>query len=335
MIFCVIKNTMSNCIKIILFIFLIFQNTPVSAQNHNFDIWVVDFKKKAIEKEGISSVTVNKAFSRVKFLKKLLIYDKRQPEFIEKTETYIGKRVNKKRVLKAKSLLLENKNLLSRIEKDFGVPKEYLVALWGIETSFGRHRGKVDIISALATLSFDKRRSAYFSKELITILRLIDKKKVKLENLYGSWAGAHGNFQFMPSSINNYAIDYDKDGQIDLVNSLEDSFASAANYLKTIGWNKKISWGYKAISADKIDNSLVTIDARKLKKTLSRNDLINNKISIKNNKKAKGNFKLIRPDGKDGPIFLVTTNYEKLLNWNRSLRFAITVGLFADLLKNA
>ena len=335
MIFCVIKNTMSNCIKIILFIFLIFQNTPVSAQNHNFDIWVVDFKKKAIEKEGISSATVNKAFSRVKFLKKLLIYDKRQPEFIEKTETYIGKRVNKKRVLKAKSLLIENKILLSRIEKDFGVPKEYLVALWGIETSFGRHRGKVDIISALATLSFDKRRSAYFSKELITILRLIDKKKVKLENLYGSWAGAHGNFQFMPSSINNYAIDYDKDGQIDLVNSLEDSFASAANYLKTIGWNKKISWGYKAISADKIDNSLVTIDARKLKKTLSRNDLINNKISIKNNKKAKGNFKLIRPDGKDGPIFLVTTNYEKLLNWNRSLRFAITVGLFADLLKNA
>ena len=335
MIFCVIKNTMSNCIKTILFIFLIFQNTPVFAQNHNFDIWVVDFKKKAIEKEGISSATVNKAFSRVKFLKKLLIYDKRQPEFIEKTETYIGKRVNKKRVLRAKSLLIENKILLSRIEKDFGVPKEYLVALWGIETSFGRHRGKVDIISALATLSFDKRRSAYFSKELITILRLIDKKKVKLENLYGSWAGAHGNFQFMPSSINNYAIDYDKDGQIDLVNSLEDSFASAANYLKTIGWNKKISWGYKAISADKIDNSLVTIDARKLKKTLSRNDLINNKISIKNNKKAKGNFKLIRPDGKDGPIFLVTTNYEKLLNWNRSLRFAITVGLFADLLKNA
>jgi len=329
------KNTMSNCIKFFLFIFLISQNTPVFAQKHNFDVWLADFKKKAIEKEGISSATVNKAFSKVKFLKQLLIYDKRQPEFIEKTETYIGKRVNKKRVLKAKSLLLENKNLLSRIEKDFGVPKEYLVALWGIETSFGRHRGKVNIISALATLSFDKRRSAYFSKELITILRLIDKKKVKLENLYGSWAGAHGNFQFMPSSINNYAIDYDKDGQIDLVNSLEDSFASAANYLKTIGWNEKISWGYRAISADKIDNSLVTIDARKLKKTLSKNDLINNKISIKNNKKVKGNYKLIRPDGKDGPIFLVTTNYEKLLNWNRSLRFAITVGLFADLLKNA
>lgn len=330
------KNTMSNCIKFFLFIFLISQNTPVFAQKHNFDVWLADFKKKAIEKEGISSATVNKAFSKVKFLKQLLIYDKRQPEFIEKTETYIGKRVNKKRVLKAKSLLLENKNLLSRIEKDFGVPKEYLVALWGIETSFGRHRGKVNIISALATLSFDKRRSAYFSKELITILRLIDKKKVKLENLYGSWAGAHGNFQFMPSSINNYAIDYNKDGQIDLVNSLEDSFASAANYLKTIGWNEKISWGYRAISADKIDNSLVTIDARKLKKTLSKNDLINNKISIKNNnKKVKGNYKLIRPDGKDGPIFLVTTNYEKLLNWNRSLRFAITVGLFADLLKNA
>ena len=335
MIFCAIKNTMNNYIKSILFIFFIIQNTQVFAQNQNFDNWVVDFKKKAIEKEGISSATVSKAFSRVKFLKKLLIYDKRQPEFIEKTEIYIGKRVNKKRILKAKSLLLENKNLLSKIEKDFGVPKEYLVALWGIETNFGRYRGKVDIISALATLSFDKRRSAYFSKELITILRLIDKKKVKLENLYGSWAGAHGNFQFMPSSINNYAIDYDKDGQIDLVNSLEDSFASAANYLKSIGWNKKISWGYKATSIAEIDSSLVTIDARKLKKTLSKNDLINNKISMKDDNITGGNFKLIRPDGKGGPIFLVTTNYEKLLNWNRSLRFAITVGLFADLLKNA
>ena len=166
---------MNYFLKLILLIFLISQNTQVFAQNQNFNNWVTDFKKIAIEKEGISSVTVNKAFAKVKFLKKLLIYDKRQPEFIEKTQTYIGKRVTKNRIVKAKKLLLENKKLLSKIETDFGVPKEYLVALWGIETSFGRHRGKVDIISALATLSFDKRRSAYFSRELITIL---DRKSV-------------------------------------------------------------------------------------------------------------------------------------------------------------
>src|SRR6056300_727954 len=334
MMFCVMKNTMSNCIKIFLLIFLISQNTPVFAQKHNFDVWLADFKKKAIETEGISSATVNKAFSKVKFLKQLLIYDKRQPEFIEKTETYIGKRVNKKRVLKAKSLLLENKDLLSRIEKDFGVPKEYLVALWGIETSFGRHLGKVDIISALATLSFDKRRSAYFSKELITILRLIDKKKVKLENLYGSWAGAHGNFQFMPSSIKNYAIDYDKDGTIDLVNSLEDSFASAANYLSKIGWNNNYPWGQEVTSSKQINLNIITTDARKLTKSFTKNKWqelgINNEILFK----SKTKLKLVRPDGDAGPLFLVSSNYEKLLHWNRSLRFAITIGIFADKIKN-
>ena len=324
---------MNFTFKILLFLFLSFFSYDSFAGNKDFDNWLVVFKKKAIEKEGISSVTINKAFSRVQFLDRLLVYDKKQPEFIEKTKGM--KKTEREKILIAKNLISENKTLLKKIEKEFGVPKEYLVALWGIETSFGRHLGKIDTISALATLSFDKRRSAYFSKELIVILKLIDKGTVNLENLYGSWAGAHGNFQFMPTSIDRYAVDYNNDGKIDLVNSLEDSFASAANYLKTIGWNKNISWGYEASYEKKIDERLLTTDARKLKPTLSKKDFLKFKITAKTKNFISAEFKLIRPDGKTGPIYLATKNYEKILNWNRSLRYAYKGEKIADILKNA
>ena len=222
------------------------------------------------------------------------------------------------------------------MEKKFSVPKNYLVALWGIETVFGKHKGKVDIISALATLSFDKRRSAYFSKELITLLKLIDKEIVSLDDLKGSWAGAHGNFQFMPSSIKNYAIDYNKDGKIDLYDSLEDSFASAANYLKKIGWDRN-PWGVKVKLSKKLEAKNFTYDARKLAKQKKVKRLGKKRCPIAKNFKINPNTKarLVKPDGKVSEVYMVFNNYEKLLNWNRSLRFAITIGIFADLLSNA
>lgn len=323
---------MLRYLKIIYFFAILAFTTNVFANSPEFDDWVKNFKKKALT-QGISKTTVEKAFQRVVFLEKLLIYDKRQPEFIEKTDVYVSKRVSSLRIATAKKLLIEKKNLLEKVEKEFGVPKEILLSLWGIETNFGVHKGKVDIISALATLSFDKRRSAYFTNELIILLRLIDKNIIDMNNMYGSWAGAHGNFQFMPSSINNYAIDYDNDGKIDLVNSLEDSFASAANYLSSIGWNKNIPWGSEAFQEKKINKNLFTTDARKLQKEMSYKNWAHLGIKSKQNLPLKNNFRLIRPDGDDGPIYLVSMNYEKLLNWNRSLRFAISIGLFSDILK--
>ncbi len=323
---------MLRYLKIIYFFAILAFTTNVFANSPEFDDWVKNFKKKALT-QGISKTTVEKAFQRVVFLEKLLIYDKRQPEFIEKTDVYVSKRVSSLRIATAKKLLIEKKNLLEKVEKEFGVPKEILLSLWGIETNFGVHKGKVDIISALATLSFDKRRSAYFTNELIILLRLIDKNIIDMNNMYGSWAGAHGNFQFMPSSINNYAIDYDNDGKIDLVNSLEDSFASAANYLSSIGWNKNMPWGSEAFQEKKINKNLFTTDARKLQKEMSYKNWAHLGIKSKQNLPLKNNFRLIRPDGDDGPIYLVSMNYEKLLNWNRSLRFAISIGLFSDILK--
>ena len=317
----------------ILFIFICL--TSNSHSDDNFNKWLLNYKQFAIN-QGVTKQTVDEAFKNTKLLKRIIKYDRNQPEFIEKTKVYVGKRVNKQKVIYAKKLIKNNNNLLNKVEKKYKVPKNYLVALWGIETVFGKHKGKVDIISALATLSFDKRRSSYFSRELITLLKLIDKKIVSLDDLKGSWAGAHGNFQFMPTSIKNYAIDYNKDGKIDLYTSLEDSFASAANYLKKIGWDKN-PWGVKVRLSKNIDAKNFTYDARKLAKQLKVKEWVQMGVQLPENYNINPNTRarLVKPDGKISEVYMVFNNYEKLLNWNRSLRFAITIGVFADLLSNA
>ena len=317
----------------ILFIFICL--TSNSHSDDNFNKWLLNYKQFAIN-QGVTKQTVDEAFKNTKLLKRIIKYDRNQPEFIEKTKVYVGKRVNKQKVIYAKKLIKNNNNLLNKVEKKYKVPKNYLVALWGIETVFGKHKGKVDTISALATLSFDKRRSSYFSRELITLLKLIDKKIVRLDDLKGSWAGAHGNFQFMPTSIKNYAIDYNKDGKIDLYTSLEDSFASAANYLKKIGWDKN-PWGVKVRLSKNIDAKNFTYDARKLAKQLKVKEWVQIGVQLPENFNINPNTRarLVKPDGKISEVYMVFNNYEKLLNWNRSLRFAITIGVFADLLSNA
>lgn len=323
---------MSKPLKKFVVFFILILSSHTLAENQEFINWTNQFKIKASQ-AGVSQATIDKAFARIVFIEKLLVYDRKQPEFIEKTDTYVEKRVTAQRITKAKHLILEKKDFLNKIENEFSVPKEILIALWGIETNFGIHKGKVDILSALATLSFDKRRSEYFSNELLITLKLIDSKKVNIESLYGSWAGAHGNFQFMPSSIANYAIDYDKNGTIDLTNSLEDSFASAANYLKTIGWDKNILWGSKVTLVKNINKDLITTDARNFQKAMTYEKWKDLGVLSAVKLPSKTLFQLVRPDGTTGPAYLVSYNYEKLLHWNRSLRFAIAVGLFSDQLK--
>ena len=316
---------------ILLFCLVLINN---SYSDENFSKWLDNYKKYAIN-QGITKKTVNEAFANTKLLKRIISYDRNQPEFIETLEVYFSKRVNKNKINVWKKLIKKNISLLNDIEKKFNVPKNYLVALWGIETVYGKHKGKVDIISALATLSYDKRRSDYFSGELITLLKLIDKDIVKLNDLKGSWAGAHGNFQFMPSSINNYALDYDQNGKIDLYTSLEDSFASAANYLNKIGWDNN-PWGTKVKLSKKLKKNNFTFDARKLSKLRTVDTWKKMGVVLPENFKvnSKSKARLVKPDGEVSDVYLVLNNYDKILNWNRSLRFAITVGLFADYLSD-
>ena len=322
-------------IFLIIYLFVIF-NPTISLSNEKFNEWLVGFKGRAIA-QGVSKETADNALKNVKFLERIVALDRKQPEFFEKTYEYLDKRVDEKRIQTAKNLLNENSTLLEKVNTKFKVDKEILVALWGIETNFGVNKGKVDIISALSTLSFDTRRPEYFEKELIILLKLIDNKTIKYESLYGSWAGAIGNFQFMPSTIQKYGINFDEVADIDLINSFQDSLASAANYLKTIGWNEKDKWGFEIKIEKTFDNNLINTDSRNLKNKISIAQLKSLGFKNKNGTEISSTDKkegwLIRPDGDDGPIYIVFDNFLRLLEWNRSLRFAITVGTLSDKIK--
>ena len=319
-----------------LFFKIFFINTIfiVNAEE-TFDSWLLSYKTFAL-KNGISQETINVAFENVKFLDQVIKYDRKQPEFFEDTITYVNKRANILRVHKAKKLLKKNTNLFIDIEKKFLVEKEILLALWGIETNFGKHVGKMDIISSLATLSYDKRRRDFFSSQLLILLKLIDDKLLNPKTLYGSWAGAYGNFQFMPSTINKYAIDYDGDNKIELKLSLEDSLASAANYINKIGWKKGQPCFYKVKLTNKINKKYINSSARQINYRLKvskwkKKGVVNyNGTDLNSDLKAA----LILPDGKPGsPTFLIFENYEKILKWNRSLRFGSSVCTLANMIK--
>jgi membrane-bound lytic murein transglycosylase B len=322
-------------IFLIIYLLVIF-NPAISSSNEKFNEWLVGFKGRAIA-QGVSKETADNALKNAKFLERIITLDRKQPEFFEKTYEYVDKRVDEKRIQAAKNLLNENLALLEKVNTKFKVDKEILVALWGIETNFGVNKGKVDIISALSTLSFDNRRPEYFEKELIILLKLIDNKIIKYESLYGSWAGAIGNFQFMPSTIEKYGINFDEVADIDLINSFQDSLASAANYLKTIGWSEKDRWGFEIKTDKNFDNSLINKDSRNFKNKISIAQIKSLGFKNKNGSEILSIDKkegwIIRPDGEDGPIYIVFDNFLKLLEWNRSLRFAITVGTLSDKIK--
>ena len=267
----------------------------------------------------------------------MIRYDRKQPEFFEDTITYVRKRATNSRAKTAKKLFKKNENLFLKVEKEFFVEKEILLALWAIETNFGKHVGKMDIISSLATLSFDKRRSEFFSSELLSLLKLIDKDLIDPKTLYGSWAGAFGNFQFMPSTISRYAIDYDENNRIELKLSLNDALASAANYINQIGWKKSEPCFYRVKLTKEINKNYINSSARNISNKLTVTNWMKKGIVSFDKKNINSSLKaaLILPDGKkDSPAFLVFENYEKILKWNRSLRFGISVCTLANMIKS-
>ena len=325
----------------IIIFFTIFYGT-LNANEKEFNEWLVNFKVYALEKK-ISEKTFNLAMSDVVFLPKVIKYDRFQPEFYEDTKTYISKRTSKQKVNMGTQLYVLNKDFINMIDNKFSVEKELLLALMGIETNFGTYVGKMDILSSLATLSYDQRRSDFFTNELITILQLIDAEKIDHDILYGSWAGAFGFFQFMPSTIDNYAIDYDKNNIIELKSTI-DSFASAANYINKIGWKKNQPCFIKVKLKKNVPNNILNTSAKKL----------HNKIKFKLLKKYLINddsfnvvdenliVSIITPD-KDiipdaqilDPAYIVFENYEKILQWNRSLRFGLAVCTLKEKFENA
>ena len=329
-------------IKYLIILFFTIIHGTLNANEKEFNEWLVNFKVYALEKK-ISEKTFNLAMSDVVFLPKVIKYDRFQPEFYEDTKTYISKRTSKQKVSTGVKLYELNKDFINSIDNKFSVEKELLLALMGIETNFGTYVGKMDILSSLATLSYDQRRSDFFTKELITILQLIDEGKIDHNILYGSWAGAFGFFQFMPSTIDNYAIDYDKNNIIEL-KSTKDSFASAANYINKIGWKKNQPCFIKVKLKENIPSNILNTSAKKLhnkikfkllKKYIINEDSFN---SINENLIASiiTPDKDIIPDAQNlDPAYIVFDNYEKILQWNRSLRFSLAVCTLKEKFENA
>ena len=325
-----------------LFIFTFFIFTASLSDNQtDFLNWKNSFKQIALQND-ISEKTFDMTMSNVKFLPDVIKYDRYQPEFYEDTKTYISKRASSKKVSKGISFYKENSKLINTIEAQYNIEKELLLALMGIETNFGTYVGKMDILSSLATLSFDKRRSEFFSNELLTLLRLIETNQIDYKTLYGSWAGAFGYFQFMPSTMKNYAIDYDKNSYIDLKNN-NDAYASAANYLSQIGWNDKLPCFYKINLLNDVPKKYLNVSAKKLhnKKKLKYFRKYISDEYILDKKFDNLTTSLITPD-KDiipdaetlSPAYIVFDNYEIILKWNRSLRFSLAVCTLKDKLKN-
>ena len=325
-----------------LLIFLTFSfKASYSDINLDFNEWKKNFKKTALE-NNISEVTFDMTLGNAKYLPNVIKYDRYQPEFYEDTKTYISKRTSNKKVLNGINFYKENIDLINSIEKKFNIEKELLLSLMGIETNFGTYVGKMDILSSLATLSFDKRRSKFFTNELIILLKLIENQQIDYKILYGSWDGAFGYFQFMPSTMNNYAIDFDDNDNIDL-KSNSDAYASAANYLRKIGWNSSQPCFYKIDLSNKIPKKYLNVSAKKLnnKKKLKYFRKYIKNSSILNHTLDNLTVAIITPDidiipeaEKLTPAFVVFKNYEVILKWNRSLRFSLAVCTLKDKLKN-
>ncbi|MFL2896358.1 MAG: lytic transglycosylase domain-containing protein [Candidatus Pelagibacter sp.] len=323
----------------LLFIFCISSSISFSDEV-TFDEWLVSFKNDALD-QGISNNTLETVLSNAEYLPNVIKYDRYQPEFYEDTKTYVTKRTSNKKLKNGITLYLKNKEVINNIETKFNVEKELLLALMGIETNFGKYLGKMDIISSLATLSFDKRRSAFFTNELITILKLIDNNIIDYQTLYGSWAGAFGNFQFMPTTIKQYALDYDKNNQINL-KSIEDSFASAANYISSIGWKNENPCFIKVNLNQNVPIKYLNTSAKKISfknKFKFFKKYIDNPESINIDENLYAAIvtpdKDIVPDSEIlNPAFIVFNNYELILKWNRSLRFALAVCTLKNNFKN-
>ena len=326
--------------SLILFIYFFFLNINTLIADDNFDEWKIKFKIYA-QKQNISLTTINELIDNSKFLPNVIKYDRYQPEFYEDTKTYISKRSSNKKLKIGSNLYSNNIDQINSISNIYNVDKNLLLSLMGIETNFGNYLGKMDIVSSLATLSFDKRRSEFFTSELITLLKLVDRKIVEPNTLFGSWAGAFGNFQFMPRTIKDYAIDYDDNKIIELKN-IEDSFASAANYLNKIGWKKNEPCYIKIELKNDIPKKYLNSSAREIKnkkkaKFFKKYILNSEELNINDNLLSA----IITPD-KDiipgsntyTPAYLIYSNYERILSWNRSLRFALAVCTLKNNFKN-
>lgn len=301
-------------------------NTQDTSNTHSFTQFLNDVRRKAIQL-GISQITINNAFNDLTLNPKILEYDHNQAEFNLNFWHYLNSRVNQSRLNKGLIKLKQYQESLQENYKKYGVPPHIIVALWGLESNYGKNVGKINIIRSLATLSFDKRRRKFFTHELLTLLKLIDEGKIPLK-AQGSWASAMGSIQFIPTNVATYGIDANLDGKIDLWHTEEDIFASAAYFLKNIGWHQGERWGREVNIPKDFNYQLANLNT---KKTVNKWQILGIRmINGTNLPNSRMQSSLILPMGYNGPAFLIYRNFHAILRWNHSILYALSVGLLSD-----
>jgi membrane-bound lytic murein transglycosylase B len=301
------------------------------SEDAGFDAWLGVLRAEA-EAQGIRHDILDAAFDGVTPIARIIELDRKQPEFTQTFAQYMENRITPKLAEEGRRHFALNKPLLEKVARKFRVQPRFIVALWGVETRYGTYTGGFPVIAALATLAYDGRRSDYFRGELLKGLIILDEGHIAPADMMGSWAGAMGQSQFMPSSFLNFAVDFDGDNRRDIWTTQADVFASAANYLARSGWRDDQTWGREVMLPDGFDPALAGLD---VVKRLS----VWQKMGVR---RADGSdlptrdleASVVLPGGEAGPAFVVYSNYRTILKWNRSHYFAMSVGRLADLIGN-
>ena len=297
------------------------------AQDAAFDAWLNGVRRDAAT-AGISQATIEAALTGLAPIERVLELDRRQPEFTRTFWSYLDRAVTRDRIERGRALVAKHGELLRRIQRRYNVQPAYLVAFWGLESDFGKHTGGFSVIGALATLAYDARRGAFFRAQLLDALRILDQGHVSAAEMEGSWAGAMGQLQFIPSTFVNYAVDFDGDGRRNIWTDLPDVFASAANYLSSIGWRGDEKWGREVRLPADFDWEMAALSLRKPLEEWRRLGIRRSDGGALPVADISG--AIVAPGGHKGPAFLVYGNFDKILHWNRSLLYAIAVGHLAD-----
>ena len=308
--------------------------TPVVGQTSDADFaaCIVRLKQEA-QTAGISADVSNDVLDNVQWVERVIELDRQQPEFTTTFSDYYRKRVTPARVEKGREMLREHAELLRSIRDRYGVPAHYLVSFWGLETNFGGYLGKMAIPDSLATLACDERRSKFFTAELISAMRVIEAGDVSRKSMLGSWAGAMGHVQFMPSAFLRYAVDGDGDGRRDLWGSIPDALASAGNFLATLGWQPGLRWGREVVLPPGFDYAQATRDIKQPLKVWSRAGVTDAFGGRLPDVDLPGS--ILVPGGAQGPAFVVYHNFDVIMRWNRSEFYALSVGRLADRIAGA
>ena len=320
----------SKKLIIICSLFPILANATIADQD--FIQCKVNLAERA-ETAGFSSYITQTVINNISPIEQVIALDKKQPEFTQTFEQYIKARVTAYHVRVGDEKLRKNKKLFDSLEKKYGIPRQYLVSFWGLETVFGKHKGKMSVLDALATLACDQRRSEFFTQELLNLFTLIETEQVSVEQLKGSWAGAMGHMQFMPSALLKYAVDGDNNGKVDVWNSEVDALTTAANYLSKIGWQAKERWGREVKLPENFAFDKVVFD-----QYYPLNYFQQLGVKKTNNQPLPVydiQAELYLPSGHQGPAFLLYPNFNVIMTWNLSKSYALSVGILANKLVGA